>query len=152
MTFQHPREPVIAVLTDEEKAERAQQRALEALDRRTRQRIADRSGHRAGHPDANPYNTAADALFEAIGDAFFLAIEGPDFREALRLRGLALVPAPPEAPAAPADWAEDALDLMGAHGSLADPLGVIDALWAKAWQDGYAARAAAEQEEGADHG
>lgn len=147
MTFQHPREPVIALMTDEEKAERARERALLAMDRRARQRIADRSGHRAGHPDANPYNLVADALFDAMGDALFLAIEGPDFQEALRLRGLALVPAPPEAPQAPADWADEALDLMGAHGSLTDPLGVIDALWAKAWQGGYAARAAREQQE-----
>lgn len=119
-------------------------RDLVEIDRRARQQVSNRSGHRVGHPDANPYDLVADAVMEAVGDAVFAGLASPDFREALRVRGLTLMPTPPQAPPAPADWADKALDLMGAYGNLADPLSVVDELWETAWQCGHTAALTAE--------
>jgi hypothetical protein len=79
---------------------------------------------------------------EVMVDSLREAIHSPGFTQMLAARGLALTPASDEQPVAPQEWAERALDLFGAYGTLVDPIQVVDELYRDAHRDGWEARAA----------
>jgi hypothetical protein len=120
---------------DDVRAEReereARERARNELDVKVRARI----GRRAGQVGtASPYDLLADALMNTLADGLIEALVSPDFEEALRSRGYAVVPICDQPPTAPVDWLTDAADL--AAGRYADLVDVMDSLWERAWRAG----------------
>jgi hypothetical protein len=123
-----------------EDAELARQREQQRHDRHVRRVIDARSSDPATAPLRDVLH---DSLMEVMADALFDAIHSPGFRQMLAERGLALAPASDERPIAPQEWAERALDLFGAYGSLVDPIEVVDELYRDAHRNGWESRAAA---------
>lgn len=138
----HPRPPRVRAKTDAEKDRDARRaRALEFVQQ-ARQRISNRE---AGET-ISPYDLMSEVLFNLISDAIFAQLHAPDFEHDLRKRGYAIVPAYPagDVPDPPADWADDALNLFAFDGTVADPVGLIDELWSRAWLAGRESRDAGE--------
>jgi hypothetical protein len=90
----------------------------------------------------SPYDQLSDALMDCINDAVFDAIHSPGLAAALAGRGYIIVPRiePGQVTQAPLDWVQDAADLIGASGDVADPMERIDDLYHRAWTAGFHAR------------
>lgn len=124
-----PDEPEWVKAEREEKE--ARERARNELDAKVRARIGQRAG-RMG--TASPYDLLADALLNTLSDSLIEALVSPDFEQALRERGYAVVPVADDPPTAPIEWLTDATDLMS--GRYADPVAIIDSLWGRAFRAG----------------
>lgn len=123
---------------------RAQVRARTAeVDAREARRVAESDAHRQvdNRSPESTYDLLPDALMAVIGDQVFAALNGPEFRAALRERGYVMVPLTGDVVPDPPDaWMHACLELMGGEGDLHNPFEQVIRLWASAWRAGRQAR------------